>query len=642
MARVRRLSAQSAHPHPAAPRRRPARTARRDGPRRTALVRIAATLALVVALGACTPLRQYRSFTDVVDPATGAVAARCVDPVNTPDSDCALERRSYEFGGEPHPYYFAAVEFDDQGWAWDREQQEGLLRFLWNGPEQRSDTEYLIIAYAHGWQHNAGACDNNVVCFQRLLERLDLTERVFVAEHNRQMRERGELDKIRDPRTVVGVYIGWRGLSGSIPRVRATTFWNRTRAGRRVGNGGVGELLVRLNDFRGFKNEFREGSKTQLLVLGHSFGGLVVYKALAQNLIERAVDMERRRDGGYGYTTANSIGDLVVLVNPAFEGAAFEPMQFATTNRCYPPWQRPVLMVVTSEADGATGTAFPLGRRLGSGLTRGRSQPAGIRQKQSVLGAVGHLDRYRTHSLEVVPRAGVAEVKPPQRRQEGPCGCPFLGPTSELTLPQEGMAPSQFRATDMTARDRLFFGWIEQVKAERGRTPEEVRSWCDEDEARRDELRCRATKEDVPSGEPVFELDPALVTRQGGYPTSVSQAADAAAFRTASYGTDFENHEMVLERETGGAGPPLYAANHPYLMVRTTKEFIPDHSTIYGERFIDFVRRFYLRHLASKLNFPEECFGPGDECVPTPITPCERSSRCRVRGEVPAACPPAY
>ena len=78
---------------------------------------------------------------------------------------------------------------------------------------------------------------------------------------------------------------------------------------------------------------------------------------------------------------------------------------------------------------------------------------------------------------------------------------------------------------------------------------------------------------------------------------------------------------MVLDRS------PEYAANYPYLVISATSDFIPDHSSIYGERFTDFLRRFYFRHLVQRVNFPYQCFDQktNPECRATDITPCDRS-----------------
>ncbi len=519
--------------------------------------RAAGVLGTALLLAACIPLQQYRTETNQV----------CVESApNSPEDRCAVERRTYPIGDSVNEYYFATVEFDDRGWFWDRAQMESTLRFLFDRP----DEEFLIFAFAHGWQHRSEACDNNVVCFQHLLERLDFAEREFAAKLKRQ------------PRKIVGVYLGWSGLLGSNAVTRVLSFYNRKRASDRVGIGGVTELLTRLDDLRRFKNPRRDSAKTQLVIAGHSFGGQVIYKALSHALIGNAVNMEsfgRRGDHppdpeSYVYDVARSFGDLVILVNPAFEGAAFESLQFAATNRCYEPRQRPSMIIVTSTADNATKTAFPAGRALSNAFSRTRCRD----QKKALLKTVGHLERYTTHILEL---RGAPAVAPPKKLEDQPdCGCPYLKPIDQI---QDWMRE----------RDREFLerkaAILEKRKLDDGK---------------------------------VYEL---------GHPEGLDSVDQ---FRWASYGLDQEGEEMILRRvgdDDPEPGYREYAANYPYLVIQTDKYFIPSHSAVYSERFMDFVRRFYLRHLAGasrdeQLNFPAQCYGMADRsCLESPITPCQRS-----------------
>jgi hypothetical protein len=465
------------------------------------------------------------------------------------DANPSGEEREHAVIESTPEYKLGFVEFDDQGWFWDRRQMELLLRFLYEYPVAGGKPgEFLIFAHAHGWQHNAGACDNNVVCLQRFLERMDVSERLFNA---------------KAPRKIVGVFIAWRGRSITTPGVSATSFYSRKEVGNRVGIGGVTELLVRLNDFRRLKNPDRLGSLTQLVISGHSFGGQVIYKALGQLLTENAATMSAGEDGKpYGYKVAASFGDLVVLVNPAFEGSAFESLQSAATNRCYPERQRPAMMVVTSVADAATRVAFPAGRVLSNLFSRSRCRD----QRDAILHTVGHLERYKTHELKL--KGSVPGRTPPKKLDEGKCGCPYLAPIEEF---------------EMESRDEAFLKELQRVRAARRRA---------------------ASAKDGK----IYELGGA-----GAYPSVES-------FTESSYGFDAEGKEMVLDRS------PDYAANYPYLVISTNADFIPSHSAIYGERFTDFLRRFYFRHLVVRLNFPTQCFqNPNPECRASDVIPCDRS-----------------
>jgi len=326
----------------------------------------------------------------------------------------------------------SVVEFDDQGWFADRKQMEALFALL--DRIERNDRKHaLILLYVHGWKHNASQCDDNVICFSRLVERMDILER-HVGEILPEYRSAKEIG-----RTVVGVYVGWRGLSVDAGFLTNTTFWTRKATAERVGRGGVKELLTRLEDYRASRNPHRDLDKTQLVIAGHSFGGQVIYSALSHVIMERAAKIERfanaktcdavdsqkiSPEGLACYDTARSFGDFVVLVNPAFEGSVYEPLFHIATNRCYRANQRPVMMTITSSGDAATGAAFPLGRRLSTAL-----EHRGPEQSDSMLRTVGHNERYETHQLkwhgtEAPPREPTKEDRP--------CGCSHLEPTTEF------------------------------------------------------------------------------------------------------------------------------------------------------------------------------------------------------------------
>lgn len=287
-------------------------------------------------------------------------------------------------------YVLAHVEFDDQGWFHDTRQRQALFDRLHALKAQ--GRAMLIVTYAHGWKHNAAENDDNLRHFRQLLGQLDKVEQGVV--------------KPGGPRTVVGVYIGWRGASLAIPGLDNLTFWLRKGAAERVGSRSVKQLFMELNQFRTIANgwdtpdKFARAFETQLIFIGHSFGGLITYHALYSEILERGLQVDK-----WGtYQPARSFGDFVLLVNPAFEGAAYEPIWRAAILRgCYPTGQKPVMAIVTSSADWVTRYGFPLGRLY----TYFQSAPlAG--ERETLLHTVGHLERYRTHRLTTGPAAAGA------------------------------------------------------------------------------------------------------------------------------------------------------------------------------------------------------------------------------------------
>lgn len=270
-------------------------------------------------------------------------------------------------------YELAIVEFDDQGRCYDRRQMDAVAGWLANFVEK----DVIIVVFVHGWKHDARSDDNNLRHFQRVLEQTVGQE----AEH---------ATSGLAPRPVLGVFVGWRGLSlydrfGIIENV---TFWDRQQAGRRVAVGSVRELFGRFRHYRNHRKD--AGGAPLVVIVGHSFGGMIVYSALAQSLIEAAS------------TTAGKItprfADLVLLVNPAFEAARYLPIFDLVQERAHRKVgtdQPPIFVCATAENDWATGWAFP----AGSVLAYVTESWIGVEERQAMVKTIGHLPWLKTHDL---------------------------------------------------------------------------------------------------------------------------------------------------------------------------------------------------------------------------------------------------
>ncbi len=251
-------------------------------------------------------------------------------------ADSSKNSSLQETGG----YLLGIVEFDDQGQFHDRQQLETLLDKL-----KAEERNLVIITFVHGWHHNAEETDRNLRNFKELLSKISLQEQ-----------------KNHKNRKIVGVYLGWRGESISISYLNLLTFWGRKSTAETVGiQGGVTETLLELEKIvRRLKpksrNEQKDGEvPSRLIIVGHSFGGLIVYSALAPILLERAVA---------GDSIIGGVGDLVVLINPAFEALHFANLResFNSRKEDKNKEQLPLMVVLTSENDDATKIAFPIGR----------------------------------------------------------------------------------------------------------------------------------------------------------------------------------------------------------------------------------------------------------------------------------------
>lgn len=345
------------------------------------------------AFGCCTPLVQYR--TDY-RPCVSADLSR----------DCADRAiQEYRPAAQTAGFSLGFIEFDDQGQLFDRAQMYAVLDYI---SRRAAEDDFLAVVYVHGWKHNAREGDDNIEHFRDALLRLSATEAALSQTQDRSARR------------VLGVYLGWRGASLSIAGIENLTFWDRKNTAHKVGHGQVTETLNRLDQLRQARDaESATGeSRSRLVVIGHSFGGAVVHSALGQILEERFV---RTAAGAATDADVVGFGNLVVLINPAFEALLYSPLSDMSTERAsYFESQLPVLAVLTSEADQATRIAFPIGRWLCTRFERERTQlrrnpishqSKRIRECDTNIIAVGHFEPYRTHMLQAAAASDPAAVR---------------------------------------------------------------------------------------------------------------------------------------------------------------------------------------------------------------------------------------
>jgi len=316
----------------------------------------------------------------------------------TQSGDCADHAVQHHAPGQPGEYYLSFIEFDDQGQLWDRTQLHNMLETY--RPIAGID-DVLLVTFIHGWHHNASPEDGNIQDFRHLLA--DLSQ--------------AESDNGTN-RTVLGVYIGWRGESLTIPVMKHITFWDRKNTAHKVGQQGVTEVLLRLEEIvnakAGMDAATPQPLKSRLVTIGHSFGGAILYTSLQQILEDRFIDSRRHKTST---GNANGLGDLVVLMNPAFEALRYATLYDISQDFCrgYFPTQLPRLAILTSETDRATGWAFPAGRLFSTFFethttihrhtceSAGKDIPMDIAEGQADRHTVGHFSPYLTHRLIPLP-----------------------------------------------------------------------------------------------------------------------------------------------------------------------------------------------------------------------------------------------
>jgi hypothetical protein len=359
------------------------------------------TMFVSLSLSACAPLENYHpplykekdnsyQTCDKEESQTGCGYHVCKS------SDPGCEKSALQ-EYEEDDYTLGFIEFDDQGLLHDREQMEAVVREIKN---EAKENDLLIVVFMHGWQHNAAPKDSNLKTFKEVLKLLSESEQYVSIEANKPARE------------VFGVYLGWRGKSVRLPGVWPLTFWDRKSTAEKVGHVGLTEVLARLERIRNEVNE-SPGRSTRLAVIGHSFGGAAIYAAVSQILQSRLVNglVPPHENASQETISVGGFGNLVILINPAFEALQFTPisdLSFEHDN--YARFQLPVLAILTSEADGATENWFRYGRWISTFFDRQNEDETErdnattdktevIDQDEANITAVGHFEDYRTHRL---------------------------------------------------------------------------------------------------------------------------------------------------------------------------------------------------------------------------------------------------
>src|SRR5260370_33172769 len=278
-------------------------------------------LALALLLEACTAYGPYR----------GNISGVPLDAVRGPSDG---------------RYKFAFIEFGDQGSALATSQRAAAINVI------RQAQRPLLFVYIHGWQNNANSGD---VC--RFEHFIDLGSRFPEVTQ-------GKVE-------VIGVYIAWRGKDLTVPGLDLLTFWNRKSAGGEVA--AQTSCLATINELALAARE--PGKKVHHCVLmGHSFGGLVLSNTISHSILDASSTGARNAspwDMAVAFNPAdNSIGTRQLMSEldylykydssrVAYVGRTPGAEEGAVTNE-----DSPLLIVLQSENDQATGKFFPIGQSL--------------------------------------------------------------------------------------------------------------------------------------------------------------------------------------------------------------------------------------------------------------------------------------
>jgi hypothetical protein len=346
--------------------------------RRSALLTLALAVAAAAALIACTGYRHeaYRV-----------------------DSKSKVSEDHFDL------YY---VEADDEGWFWQPKQANLALKAVEQSAQARDTFVFLFV---HGWHHSSRCCDSNVQSFRKMLTQLrsELAGSLYAGARA----DYSQIEKAEGDFQVIGIYLGWRGRS--LPGwLDFFTFWGRKSAAERMGEGDVREFVARLNQmYLEKRGDPERRNFLGLISIGHSFGAQVLLRATASTLEQQLVGLnapsgylrQPTPTGPAGDQKAlQGIGDLVILINPATEAAAYHRLHLLSMGMQYQTTQTPVMLTISTDNDYARRRLFTFGRVLGEIFTSKPRKPDALEREaeRKALGIDGKHIRHVTHRIEPV------------------------------------------------------------------------------------------------------------------------------------------------------------------------------------------------------------------------------------------------
>ncbi len=324
----------------------------------------------------------------------------------------APHRLAEQSGLHASDYDLRFVEADDQGWFWDPSQATAALSLI---EETVRTNDTIVVLYVHGWHHSAACCDGNVEGFKEVLRRLrpELDRPMYTTARSLAHPNKDVPQAIR----IIGIYVGWRGRS--LPSLLDySTFWGRKAAAQRVGQADFQEFMIRMQQVydRHYATP-KAGTPAAstflgIVSIGHSFGGQVMLSATSW-FFENELQQVNRTPGFLRVDPAETLGttlteplrgfgDLVILVNPAVEAAAYQRVHALSHGIRYSPMQTPILLTISADNDAPRHSLFELGRVAGEFFTAAPylEDTREREMKRQALGVYGPDGMQVTHRLE--------------------------------------------------------------------------------------------------------------------------------------------------------------------------------------------------------------------------------------------------
>lgn len=297
-------------------------------------------LLIVTTLFGCVSQQYYRQGNFV------APSYTCKQSTKAEECETAEESK----GENDPPYFLGIVEFDDSGLLFNIDQLDFVINELKDRTTDPNHVGAIVVAFAHGWTHNASPNDDSLDFFRDLLKILAKHEEGLAKEEGRK------------PRFVEGVYLAWHGHSMIDGFEQVFTFYARKATAHRIGEREATQTLLRLRDAvygnsataSPPKNDSSQ-APNRFIIVGHSFGGALIYSAISQLLSSQLLCQPQT-------SPERQLADSVILINPALEAIRVLPLIQTLSHKksCENTLEmpRPKLAIFTSDSDDATKRAF--------------------------------------------------------------------------------------------------------------------------------------------------------------------------------------------------------------------------------------------------------------------------------------------
>lgn len=292
-------------------------------------------------------------------------------------------------------YTLAFIEFDDHGEIWSPKQTTELQNLI--RATNQNQLGAVVVLLVHGWNNNASPANERQGTLSGFKQTM---ERVSRSVH-----------ETTPGRPVIGIYFGWRGKSLGGP-LKYLTFFNRQRAAARVAGiqstAVLGQIIL----------ETKANPNSNLVIIGHSFGGQVVERLTQQAVAQGIFYLDLFLEQG----PLPAVADLTVLLNPASPATNAKQVidllrwqMIALERRTADGrrWNAPALVSITSEGDIATRLAYPAGSLVGLVTRRFREYGPEFcspveKQRRFYTRTAGHMPVLHSHEVDVGPLNGEA------------------------------------------------------------------------------------------------------------------------------------------------------------------------------------------------------------------------------------------